>query len=427
MERINTHMNKFTSFIHTKFLTEGTINSTQFEIDLVKAFNEVSTEGKARGESLKYQNKYAQETAKSCIKALLPKLGGKPRLAYRMAGKAPPSVIAPAYTEGGEGRSIKSGEPKTDAVFMVGGKKFRCSIKNGTAFQVASAQTNEIYAVLNATFKNSSEGSKLTQTIARIITESGNETVYKATRKKFENEYGVDGFDQLLSRVTGFKSGAGVPTKEEIKQMNEFLGILGIREKLTIEMSRFMIDTNNRKKLLREFATGEKRFLNEDFIATHFLEWFDNGTIKFMDANEFITKTLPNFKFSLRDRGRKSSKSGGGSRGIAARIDYAQKAGDSKLEDEDLDETVFSEKELTERYNYYYNELNEGLGDWLTTAGKSMTKAGMKGYQYIKDGFKKLLEAIKKVISFIANLLSRGVGSFFRYLNLEPAELTYRW
>jgi hypothetical protein len=424
-------MNRFTSFIHTAYLTESVINSTKFEIDLVKAYNEISEEGKSRAAGEKYQNKTAEDTAKKCVQKLI-KQTGKPRLAYRMAGKAPPSVIAPAYLEGGEGKSIKSGEPKTDAVFMSGSKKYRCSIKNGRAAQIASAQTNEIYAVMNATF-GKTEGAAIARTISNIIIETGNESVYKATRKKFETKYGEDGFDRLISVVSGLKSGTGIPFDRELQQMNEFLDLLGVREKITMKMSEFMLDSRNRKKLLREFATGENRYLNEDYVASHFLEWFEDGSIEFMDATTFINKTLPNFKFSLRDRGRKSSKYGGGSRGIALRVDFAKKGADAELQD--MDESYlgeFAETSLNENYNFYMQTLEEGLGDWLRTAKQDVTKAGMKGYNLIKQGFNKFVDALKKVVSYIASLLSRGIrglglGSFLNRMGLQPTEMTYSW
>jgi hypothetical protein len=418
-------MKTLTGLLGELYLTES-INSTKFEMDLTKAINEISSEGKSRATGLKYQSKAAEVAAKSCVKELVKKIG-KPRLAWQMAGRAPTSVITAAYTEGGPGKSIKSGEPKTDIVFLnQSGKKYCSSVKNGAAAQIASAQTNEIYAVLNATF-GKTEGAEIAKTISNIIIQTGNETVYKQTRKKFETKYGKDEFDRLISVVTGLKSGTGVPFDRELEQINEFLDLIGVREKITIEMTKFMLKNENRKKLLREFATGEKRFNKPDFIATHFLEWFDDGSIKFMDADEFIDHMLPRFKFGLRDRGRKSSKSGGGSRGIAFRLDFAQKAGDAGELDEAFDGMM-----LEQNYEYYMQCFNEGLGDWLKTAKQNVVNAGMKGYQYVKEGFKKFVEALRKVVSIFAAILSRairglGLGSFLDKFGLQPTEMRYTW
>ena len=146
-----------------------------------------------------------------------------------------------------------------------------------------------------------------------------------------------------------------------------------------------------------------------------------------MDANEFINHMLPRFKFGLRDRGRKSSKSGGGSRGIAFRLDFAQKAGDTAELDEQFDHMM-----AEQNYEYYMQCFNEGLGDWLKTAKTNMVKAGMKGYQAIKDGFKKFVDALRKVVSVFAAILSRairglGLGSFLNRFGLQPTEMSYTW
>lgn len=426
-------MKRFSSYAEHQYLTEGAINSTKFEVDLTKAFNEISIEdkGKNRAKLLKYQNSAAERAAKSCVQQLTKKIG-KSREAWQMAGKGGP--LTPAYTQGGPGRSVKSGEPKTDIVFLSTKDKYCASVKNGTAAQISSAQTNEIYAVLNATF-GKSEGANIAKTIGNIIIQTGNEAAYMQTRKKFENKYGEDGFDRLISVVTGMKSGTGVPFDRELAQINEFLDLLGVREKITMEMTKFMLDTRNRKKLLREFATGENRFMDKNYIASHFLEWFEDGSIKWMDADEFINHMLPRFKFGLRDRGRKSSKGGTikdpGSRGIAFRLDFAQKAGDAEEMKEEYSEGL-TEAMIQENYNYYMQCFEEGFGDWLKMAKTNVVKAGMRGYSYIKEGFKKFVEAIRKVISVIAAILSRGIqglglGGFLQKFGLQPTEMSYTW
>jgi hypothetical protein len=380
-------------------ITEATqkVNATKFEGDMVKAFNARSSEGRERGDAEQYQNKSAETLANSCVKSLVAKMDGAPRLAFRMAGKAPRNVLTPAYTAGGAGKSVKSGEPKTDVVFITTREKYRCSVKYGAAAQIASAQTNEMWAVLNAVFIGS-RGAPVARTISEIILQTGNEAVYKATRKRYEQMYGEDGFDALLSKVTGLKSGGVLPTKAEVEQMNKFLKVMGIHERLTLDVSEYMNKPENRKALLREFATGERRFNKPDFIATHFVEWFDNGTVKFADVDTFLTQTLPHFKFSLRDRGRKSSASGGGSRGIAFRLDKTGKA---------LDESQFVE---------IRNQLNEGLSDWYAAAKNAIGR-----------GWELIVGAVRSVVDFFARLLSSGFSALLSFLGLEPAEMYYTW
>ena len=374
------------------------INSTQFEVDLVKAFNEVSSEGVERGRKLKYQNSGSERVAKSCVRSITAQIEGEPRVAYRTGGKANPKVLTPAYTQGGPGKSVKSGEPKTDIVFISGSQKYRCSVKNGAAAQIASAQTNEIYAVLNAVY-SSGKGAVVASTLSQIIQQTGNEAVYKATREKFKREFGEDSFDALISRVAGLKSGAGPATPAEIRQMNKFLKVLGIKERLTLEISEFMNKRENRIALLREFATGELRFTNPDFIATHFLEWFDSGTARLADVDTFLQETLPRFKFSIRDRGRKSSKSGGGSRGAALRIDFTTP---KKLQEE--------------KYEAIRQELNEGLKDWYSAAKTAVGR-----------GWQMIVSAVRNVVNFFARLLSGGFSALLSFLDIEPVEMEYSW
>ena len=365
---------------------------------MVKAFNELSTEGTERGRKLKYQNAGAERAAKSCVRAIVPQMDGEPRVAYRTGGKANPNVLTPAYTQGGPGKSVKSGEPTPDIVFISGSTKYRCSVKNGAAAQIASAQTNEMYAVLNAVYTGG-KGAMVARTLSQIIQQTGNEAVYKATRERFKREFGEDSFDALLSRVAGLKSGAGVATASEIQQMNKFLKVLGIKERLTLEMSEFMNKRENRVALLREFATGELRFTNPDFIATHFLEWFGNGTARLHDVDTFLRETLPRFKFSIRDRGRKSSKSGGGSRGAALRIDFTTP---KKLQEQ--------------RYEAIREELHEGLRDWYASAKATIGK-----------GWQMIVRAVSKIVDFFAGLLSGGFSALLSFLDIEPVEMEYSW
>ena len=377
------------------------VNATKFESDLVKAFNARSSEGRERGDAERYQNSAAEKLAAACTKSLIAKMDGTPRLAFRMAGKAPRGVLTPAYTAGGAGKSVKSGEPKTDVVFITTREKYRCSVKYGAAAQIASAQTNEMWAVLNAVY-SSGRGAPIARTVSDIILQTGNEAVYKATRKRYQDIYGEDGFDALLSKVTGMKSGSVLPTKAEVEQMNKFLKALGVKERLTLEVSAFMNEPQNRKALLREFATGELRFNKPDFIASHFVEWFDNGTVKFADVDTFLTETLPRFKFSIRDRGNKGSKGGTiknpPSRGAAFRVDKTSKP---------IDEARFVE---------IRDQLNEGLSDWYAAAKN-----------IIGRGWELIVGAVRKVVDFFAGLLSAGFDKFLAFLDIEPAEMYYAW
>lgn len=374
------------------------MNATQFEGHLVDAFNAASTEGTAVSKKAK-RDRTATPLAQKCVDSLQTQINGRPRKAWKTSGGGGSSKLAAAYTAGGEGKSVKSGEPKTDVVFLTTASKlYRCSVKYGHGAQLVSAQTNEMYAVIGAVF-----GSTLATTVAEIIAQTGSSTVYTATRKKFAKMYGEDSFDALISRVLGLKSGAGAVTKAELAQMNEFLKALGITERVTMEMNKFMSETKNRKALLREFITGERRFTDANYVADHFLEWFDNGTVRLMDVNTFITKTLPHFKFSLRSRGPAGkAKTPGGerpSRGISWRVDISNKA--------PVNEALFEE---------YRQILDEGLRDWFAAAG-----------EFVKAGWEKFVGAIRRVVDFFARLLAAGVDKFMQFIGIVPETMEYTW
>jgi len=422
------------------YLSEGRkIDPTQFEGDLVKAFNSISVRG-AEGREVepdqKFQHAEAGKLAQKCVKSLTARIG-EGRKAWRMAGAGGTSVLTPAYKDGGPGKSVKSGEPKCDVVFITtSGGRYRCSVKAGAGAQIASAQTGEMWAVMNAVFTGHVMG-PIAQIITTVISETGNSEVYYKNRKQFDKMYGEDCFDALLSKVTGLKSGAGAPTKAELARINEFLNVLGITQKITPQISAYMRKTENRVKLLREFATGELRFNKENYIASHFLKWFENGTVELYDVNTFLQKTLPNFRFALRDRG--------SGRGIALRADNTGtgKASDTKpcrnLVDEDrylnlfgnpLDEdrylnlfgnplneerflNLFENPLNEERYLEIRDQLNEKLSDWVG--------------EVLRRGLKLLASAVSKVVDFFARLAAAGVDMILDYFGVEPTQMEYTW
>ena len=377
---------------------KAAVNATQFEGHLVDAFNAASTEGREIAKKGK-RDRIATPLAQKCVDSLQTQINGRPRKAWKTSGGGGSKKLTAAYTSGGEGKSVKSGEPKTDVVFLTTASKlYRCSVKYGHGAQLVSAQTNEMYAVIGSVF-----GASLAVTAAEIISQTGSSTQYAATRKKFQKMYGEDAFDALISKVLGLKSGAGAVTKAEIAQMNEFLDALGVTERVSMSMNKFMTDSKNRKALLREFITGERRFADPNYVADHFLEWFDNGTVRLMDVNTFITKTLPHFKFSLRSRGPAGkAKTPGGerpSRGIAWRVDIADKAPVNE-----------------ELVNEYRQILDEGLRDWFAAAG-----------EFVRAGWEKFVGAIRRAVDFFARLLAAGVDKFMQFIGIVPETMEYTW
>lgn len=402
-------------------------DATKFESDLVNAFNT-----KAGGESTGgYQSKEAERAAKACVENMIP-VTGKPKKAYKLSGgaaKKQGNVLTPVYLSGGEGKSVKSQEPKTDVVFVGGKGKFNCSVKANTAAQIASAQTNEIYAVLNAAF-GGKKGEKMARDIATIIERLGNPAAYEKTRKMFKKKFGSDNYDAMITKIMGLKPDSGKPTKEEMEDMNAFLDMMGVSQNITATMVNFMSDPANRMTILEEFALGKKRFTNKEYSPTHFLTWDPSGEVSLLPAREFLKKKFDCFKMGLRSRGRTSMKADGtrGSRGQALRIDIGGTCSESYMQMQAviLEGTV-SESQRIENYNCIYETIMSSVGDWAKRTADTMKKTGMAVYAKAKEWFSQFMEIVKRIASFVAKLASYGFGVLTSFFGVTVDSMEFHW
>lgn len=407
-------------------------DATKFESDLVNAFNTKaggeSTGGRRRGG---YQSKEAERAAKACVENMIP-VTGKPKKAYKLSGgaaKKQGNVLTPEYLSGGEGKSVKSQEPKTDVVFVGGKGKFNCSVKANSAAQIASAQTNEIYAVLNAAFKGK-KGEKMARDIATIIERLGNPAAYEKTRKMFKKKFGSDNYDAMITKIMGLKPDSGKPTKEEMEDMNAFLDMMGIGQNITATMVNFMSDPANRMTILEEFALGKNRFTDKEYSPTHFLTWDPSGEVSLLPAKVFLKKKFDCFKMGLRSRGRTSMKADGtyDSRGQALRIDIGGTCSESYMQMQAviLEGTV-SEAHRIENYNCIYETIMSSVGDWAKRTVDTMKKTGMAVYAKAKEWFSEFMEIVKRIASFVAKLASYGFGVLTSFFGVSVDKMEFHW
>jgi hypothetical protein len=399
------------------------VDSTKFELDLVKAFNEKSKSptAKAAAAKAKYQSKEAETGAKACVLALTNQMG-EVDYAYKLSGgsankKTP--VLAEPYYKFGEGKSVKSQEPKTDIVLKASGKQYFCSVKEKSAAQLASAQTNEIYAVMNAAFSGT-KGEKIVNVITEIISELGNKEVYEKTRAAYRKKYGNDGYDAAISKVLGLKTGASKPTKEEMQMMNEFLQMMGVKERITSAMFNFMSAPENRMRLFEEFALGKRRFNDKRYIPSHFLAWSLKGDANIMTAQEFLKKKFNCFKFGLRARGK--------GRGQSGRLDLGGACSESYSHMNQLIiEQMIDEQVRIEQYNYIYESIMSKVGDWAKRTTDTMKKTGMAVYAAGKEWLNKFVELVKRFASFVAKLMSYGFSLFMSFFGVSVDTMEFQW
>lgn len=374
----------------------GSLNPTRFESDLASAL---------RGEDRlsAYQSSRAKTIALKCAKGLQRKTG-KITEAFqtpKSSGNGT-SVLTPIYKHfmcGDGGRC--SGDPKSDLIVksQMNGQ-MRISMKKRGSAQIATALVGEANAVISAALGKEKEIPSL---VRSILSQTLSKENYYSIREKYAQMIGgnPEDFDSMLSNLTGLKTNADVPNSNDLKSFNKFLMLLGIKDKITASLRDYMSSSSTRKKIFREFASGEKRYVSREFYrsADWFLQWDDNGTLDLSEIEEFIESHLSSFRMNIRDRGNES--------GGSLRIDIRD-----ELEFKEI------EKILHEEFDRYC--LTEGVADttlnMIRTAGSAVAKL-----------YKTFVAAIKSFLTIIAALFTQGAAALLEYFGLETTEMSYSW
>jgi len=374
----------------------GDINPTRFEQDLVSAINgEKSISA--------YQSAKGMDVAKRCVESMKRHFGGVQKAqVVSKSGISGESVLSPIYKKfmcGGGGRC--SGDPKSDILVssqMHG--KMQISIKKEGSAQIAAAQAGEANAVLSAAL---GKDKAVVKTIRAILSETLSKDSYYKIRQSYATKTGSrpEEFDALLSKVTGLKTSDMSPSRKEISEFNTFMEIIGVKEKISSSIRDYLASTPVRKKIFKEFASGEMRYVSKESKrrADWFMLWSETGTIQVEEIESFIDTHYSSFRMNIRDRGNQS--------GGSLRIDIRE-----------WEEFIAIEKELHEEFDYYC--LTEGVLD--TTVG-IIRSAGTA----VANLYKTFVSAVKSTLSFIAALIASGTSTLFEFFGIETTDMSYSW
>jgi hypothetical protein len=380
----------------TEKLSSGALNPARFEGDIVSAMNK-------KDRLSAYQSAYAKITAQKCVDSLKKQVGaitGADQISKDSASGS--SVLTPVYKRfmcGGVGRC--NGDPKADVVILsqMNGK-MRVSMKKQGAAQIAAAQAGEANAVISAALGATKEMPGL---VRSILSQTLSKNSYYDIRAKYAQETAgkPEDFDSMLSNLTGLKTNASTPTSQDLNKFNAFLKAIGIQDKITASLREYMSSASVRKRIFREFASGEKRFVSKesDRVADWFLAWGESGTVELHEIDEFVNSHLGSFRMNIRDRGNES--------GGSLRVDI-----------KDSQEFLEIKKILYEDFDRYC--LTEGIMDTtvsiLRSAGSSV--AAM---------YRNFIAAVKSVLDIIAALFTDGAAALLEYFGIETTELSYSW
>jgi hypothetical protein len=384
--------------------SSGAINATAFESDLVASINGVTTIGG-------YQSGYAKILANKC-KNSLAKLVGEIDTAILISQQkgGGASVLSSLYKKFMCADGVKcNGDPRTD-ILLDSGKngQMRMSVKKHGDAQISSAQAGEANAIISAALGQDKD---LPALVRQIISEVLPKNSYYKIRDKYaKNTNGKpEDFDNMLGTMTGLKTGSSAPTTKQITTFNSFLLSVGVKKKVSLAIHTYMSSDNVRKKLFREFASGEKRYVpkEKNRSAEWFLQWSENGQVDIEKIDDFVDSHLGVFRMNIRDRGIGS--------GGSVRVDVRENWNLTYSEHQNF---LQYEKLFHDEFDLHC--LTEGVLDdtidLMKTAGAAVANL-----------YKRFVAAIKTTLSMIANLFAQGVTTVLDFFDLETTEMSYSW
>jgi hypothetical protein len=181
-------------------------------------------------------------------------------------------------------------EPKTDILFKIGNKKYKCSMKWGKSYQLTSAGVDKSVQVftnvLKKVAKNINSNKMDTNTLGNL------QLVFEQISNKFENSTGT--MDQSTAkRLMGdVKKSGGIN-----EQMQE---ILGSKQSPTGDVAYDAF----KFELTKECMTGEMLFNGDDRSATHLFT--ENGVKEITDEVVRDVMKIAGVRLSLKGRGTKN-------------------------------------------------------------------------------------------------------------------------
>lgn len=362
------------------------LDATKFEKDII---NEIRRRNGSRPMSGANDSSSAKDLAKRVVDSLT-KVAGKPVDSYALSGSSKTTSITDVYKNFG----LKSGEAKTDISVTIS-KEHLCTVKKREGSQFASAQSNECAAVIQAVFMESSpEKMSLARKISEIVKTGMTKENFYRLRKENEN------FDELLATVLGLRSGATIKPGD-MKALQDIMAETGLTIRITSELANFLQNDKNKIAVFTEFITGRKRFTDKRFIPDTLFAWGMDGSVYWRNIDDYIKEAYAKgaFKYNIRDRG-------------------TQRGGALRLEPIKMQEMNSEEKALYDQLVEEFNKemdslvLQEGVLDSIRSGLSKVGSAAMAVVRWIA-------EAAKKLWSFIAALISKGIGVLMEVFGIE--------
>ena len=366
----------------------GDIDSRKFETDIVNEINKRNDRKATKGAN---DTPASRDLAKKVVSHFFSTYR-EAKSATQVSGSKSKSNLTPLYLNNG----VSSGEPKTDILI----DKNRCSVKKSEGAQFASAQGNEMHAVMTAALENkefSKTKGDLVKNIKSVVKTALDKKNFYTLRANFGEG---NAFDKVFGKVMGLNPDK--PTDAEVEALNELFDKSGLGISVSRTIREFLTSQPVQFAMFTEFITGRGRFENENYSPSHIFAWSkDSGKSYYEEIDKYIKSIYPGgFKYRVSDRG--------DGRGGAFRLE-------PKHISEAIDLTP-SEKlvaqQLTEEFDREIEMLDEGFLDKMKDLGSSALDIAKKGFRWLKS-------ALKSVFGFFAMLLAKGVGSIAKVFGIS--------
>ena len=297
---------------------------------------------------------------------------------------------------------------KTDLVIN---GTIKCSAKKAGGSQIASSQHKELTTVISAVLKDFPDiknkiVTNITQTLAHLMEKS----FY------YQNAGVINKNLTILSTATDSKK-----TKEAVNNLTSLIkspdavNDIKIDEKemhqMLSELNKIFTEDKYKKALLREFSTGEKRFMaGEKCVADHIMTWDCQGDCLIYTVDEFIDDNYNKIKFGVRDRGNER----GGSLRIGILKEQFDETDYLLLENQVIEESLMS---FINTLGSEFKSVVQNSLEFVKNLSATAKSALNSFYVKVKEFFKRM---VLKISIAVKQIIDKGFEHFANYFDMEP-------
>jgi len=297
---------------------------------------------------------------------------------------------------------------KTDLVIN---GTIKCSAKKAGGSQIASSQHKELTTVISAVLKDFPDiknkiVTNITQTLAHLMEKS----FY------YQNADVINKNLTILSTATDSKK-----TKEAVNNLTSLIkspdavNDIKIDEKemhqMLSELNKIFTEDKYKKALLREFSTGEKRFMaGEKCVADHIMTWDCQGDCLIYTVDEFIDDNYNKIKFGVRDRGNER----GGSLRIGILKEQFNETDYLLLENQIIEESLMS---FINTLGSEFKSVVQNSLEFVKNLSATAKSALNSFYAKVKEFFKRM---VLKISIAVKQIIDKGFEHFANYFDMEP-------